>query len=473
MDWDRNTHGGHINELFDSRGRIPDRYLRLSRKLGCDVQNPSPSLIKNLSLGSPMGDRLRIYPIPLVLSYSESQRIRMGIEQRSLVLAKFFEDVIFGRQSCFRDRVVSKKLIAALFKDEGWPLTKLQDIWKGKKFNDISLLMGSDVVRHPDGNWVVIEDNIGGTDVMLGGIADLHASKKAFLNAVDYKKEQPYYPNPWGKFLTEWREFHSIEDSKLLIAIGVRSLIYSKRKFRDKEDFRLMEVVRGIFPGAVPYGELLLLLATSGKSLIRVKTKSTSRHHAILNLSTDFRKQIYPYFILRFQKKQAAFFTGIGTEVLGSKGLLPYIDTLIKYYLGEDAILQTAPTRLLDPLNLEFQAATKQVVKRANGIQGNEVHIFPRMKSRKKNRIFRELRKSLLKAGRSPWVSQDYIRASFMHDVITDRKLEINLRPFSYLFGGNRHSSELPWGRIGTNASQPLINISQGAQELVVFDEKF
>ncbi len=213
------------------------------------------------------------------------------------------------------------------------------------------------------------------------------------------------------------------------------------------------------------------MAVAKGNASIQANGGAKQRHTAVLNLSTDFTKEIYPQLIHYFRQKRAPFFTGIGTEVLGNKGFLPYINTLTKYYLGEDPILQTPPTRILVPKQLESPYSTRNVLKRANGIQGNEVHILSRMKQRKRRNVFRRLNKDFRVKNLPIWVEQHYVPASFIRDARTGRKMEVNLRPFSYLLGGAVFSSPLPWGRIGTNAAQPLVNISQGAQELVVFDE--
>ena len=83
------------NEAYDANGKLRPHYQSYIDRTQSDPLNPSRELIESLTFGHPLGDNIKILPVPLILDDREYQEvIAPGVNQRARALSKFFEDRI-------------------------------------------------------------------------------------------------------------------------------------------------------------------------------------------------------------------------------------------------------------------------------------------------------------------------------------------------------------------------------------------
>ncbi len=165
------------NEGFDDTGRLRAPYRAFQARTGRDVFDPSPESVTRLTR-RPLGDRLTILPIPLILDDREyRETISRGVRQRALALQSLFHDLICGESRAVREAPLPVGLLSQVLENEGISLRDLTRWWAGKDRELVRFTYAPDLVRDPSGRWLVLEDNLG----CVGGVVDSHLVVERFL----------------------------------------------------------------------------------------------------------------------------------------------------------------------------------------------------------------------------------------------------------------------------------------------------
>jgi uncharacterized circularly permuted ATP-grasp superfamily protein len=152
----------------------------------------------------------------------------------------------------------------------------------------------------------------------------------------------------------------------------------------------------------------------------------------------------------------------VGNGVADDKLVYTYLPDLIRYYLGEDAIIPNVDTwRLEEPDSLEevLDRLPELVVKPVDGSGGKGLVVGPAASAGE----LAELRARLLKDPRG-WIAQPVVQLSTIPTLVEDgmRPRHADLRPFAVNDG--RDIWVLPGGltRVALPEGQLVVNSSQG-----------
>ena len=125
-----------------------------------------------------------------------------------------------------------------------------------------------------------------------------------------------------------------------------------------------------------------------------------------------------------------ALANALGTGVADDKSIYPYVPEMIKFYLGQDAILQNVPTRILsNPEDLSYTLANldKLVVKEVHGAGGYGMLVGPASTKEERARFA-----EILKAKPDGYIAQPTLSLStcgiWLDEDLTPR--HIDLRPY-------------------------------------------
>jgi len=464
------------DEYFDGDGQVRPIYRSFLKQL----LNPRRRLRRKLMAKRPLKDDIGIFPIPLILSDPENELIVSGVKQRALAMALFFNDVVLGEGLILKDKTLDEALIREIFEDHGWKLDTLREIWKGKKLSDLNFVDGPDFAHLGPRDWAVIEHNVWH---YVGGLSDVKPIRLAYLRkAFGLGKEKDSTRDPFETFLQAFKEKNRLDDKDVFV-IPFAMAPPGPWEMDDKELIRENETIQNVFPGIQIVRE---------NSLRRL---SLFRHAPVFDwgdptqLPKRFRASIYrPYsfhhaglvlsdLVSRFRAGSFAVLFGIGTDVLGSKALLPFTETMIHYYLKQDPILRTQPTKLFDFKNPPEFENDELVLKRANGARGESVHIFKRLSHLERLRRLAEMlnarERERVRGFPAPlWVQQKYLDQSIvtLNNMSRTKFLSI-LRAFVFFNGGDIVAGDVPWGRVAPLSGSGLVNVSRGAYEQPVFIE--
>ena len=157
-----------------------------------------------------------------------------------------------------------------------------------------------------------------------------------------------------------------------------------------------------------------------------------------------------------------AVVNAFGTGVADDKRVLPYVEDLIRFFLGEEPRLASAVTYdLADAATLA--AALKRlgelVIKPRDGSGGRGVVIGPAA-----TRVQLEEIRRVLRSEPRRWIAQETVPLS-THPTLVDGRLEarhVDLRPYVLSYGDAHDVLPIAFSRFSPAAGELVVNCSQG-----------
>ncbi len=455
---------GLYDELFDSENRVRPHCRSLEQwlinsdeDLIAEKRREANVLFQRLGItfnvyGEDQGaDRLIPFDlIPRVISASDWQKLQTGLRQRVQALNRFLYD-IYHNYDIVRAGIISAEQVFA--NPQYQP--GMQDLKLPR--NLYSHISGIDLIRHNDGDFYVLEDNLrcpSGVSYMLENrrmmmrlFPELFA--KAPVAPVDH------YPSLLGETLRA----ASLKPDPTVVVLtpGRFNSAYFEHAFLARQ--MGVELVEGA--DLFVHQNQVFMKTTTGPQQVDVIYR---------RLDDDFLDPLAgnPDSMLGVPGLFAAYRTGnvvlanaMGTGVADDKSIYPYVPDMIRFYLNEEPILKNVPTwqcRKPEDLKYVLEHLSELVVKEAQGAGGYGMLIGPRA-SRKELEIFR----NLLKAKPQNYIAQPTLSLStcptFVEEGIAPRHLD--LRPF--VLSGTKIQM-VPGGltRVALEAGSLVVNSSQG-----------
>jgi len=429
------------DEAFKLDGALRHPYVELRRRLGTDPLRPAAATWQRLR-DRPWGDDARVLPIPWALDGAEyASVVQAGTSQRARALQLFFADLVLGPQRFLEGASLTRERLQLILTSEGTSLAHLRSLWSGHAAEEVRFVYGPDLVRGPDGHWLLLEDNVG----CVGGSADGHAVWSLYLDAAGARRRcvPPAEPD-LRVALRTWldRLGLSCGDGGVVGLLGCEAS--GLRCVLIHENARRRRILEQAGVGVADPGQLRRLLSDGGL-------------RAILNF------HILPELIDEAFHRRIALFNAPGTGILGNKALLPHVGEMIRFFLGEEPVIATPPTHVCQDGTLPPQPGD-WVVKSASGCQGTEVFVL-RCQPPERLAAIREL-------VRESWPDQAFVA---QQRVELSRLSSsgpgsweahpVELRPVTYVVGWSQvHVSDRPVGRAGWGFdARGQHNLSQGA----------
>jgi len=391
--------------------------------------------------------------VPRVLSGSEWVEIKRGLAQRIRALNHFVDDIYHARE-IVREGLVPWRLVA------GCPhfARSVHGIRPpGGVYGHVA---GCDLVRHSDGSWKVLEDNMR----VPSGISYVLENRAAMARLVPGMFAS-YRVRPVGHY------------PQLLLS-ALRSVAPSTQS-------EATVVVWTPGPANAAYFEHAFLARQMGVELVEASdlvvrddvlymrtTRGLDRVHAVYRrLDDDFMDPLefrpdsmlgVPGLVRAYRAGSVAIANAPGTGVADDKAIYHFVPEMIRFYLGEEPILENVGTFLLsDPEVLEhvLERLDELVVKPTGESGGRGVMIGPHAQEAEIERMRRVVRSD---PGR--WIAQDVVRLSTVPTVDASGTLQprhVDLRPFA-VFG--ERIDIVPGGltRVALREGSMIVNSSQG-----------
>ncbi len=391
--------------------------------------------------------------VPRVIEAADWAPIKRGLAQRIRALNQFLDDVYHGRE-IVREGLVPWKAIVSRSH-----FTRQVDGVRppGGVYTHVA---GLDLVRDADGTWRVLEDNVR----TPSGISYVLANRQAMTRLA---------PRLFGGYRVRPVDHYP------------QALLEALRAVAPADEGEATVVVWTPGPLNPAYYEHAFLAHQMGVELVQASdlvvrgdvcymrtTRGLQRVHAIYRRLDDafcdpleFRADSVigvPGLLRAYRAGTVAVANAFGTGVADDKAIYPYVPDMIRFYLGEEPILQNVPTyRLDDPDQLEHVLGRldELVVKPTSESGGKGVVIGPHATRDELAAVRREV---LADPGR--WIAQETVRLSTVPTVMADGRLEprhVDLRPFA-VFGESIRV--IPGGltRVAMTAGSMLVNSSMG-----------
>ena len=312
----------------------------------------------------------RIFPfdlVPRVIPNKEWETIEKGLIQRITALNLFLHD-IYHDQKILKDRVIPPHYIlgAKHFRREFMGFNVPKDIYIH--------ICGTDLIRDRQGNYLVLEDNLrcpSGASYMLENRAAL---KRAFPELYRSARVQPV--DSYGAELRKVLQYVSPPSlgattlpNVVLLTPGVFNSAYFEHAFLARQ--MGIPIVEG--RDLVVRDARVYMRTTSG--LVPVDVIYRRIDDDFLD-PTVFRPDSLlgvPGLVHAYRSGNVSLANSIGTGVADDKVVYYFVPQIIKYYLGEEPILQNVDTFLAseaEDRSYILENMEKLVVKSANEAGG-------------------------------------------------------------------------------------------------------
>jgi len=391
--------------------------------------------------------------VPRVLSGEEWRAIKRGLAQRIRALNSFVDDVYHARE-IVREGLVPWRLVASCphFARAVHGIRPPGGVY--------THVAGCDLVRHSDGTWKVIEDNVR----IPSGISYVLENRAAMARLVpelfaSYRvRRVDHYPQLLLRALRSVAPSAESEATVVVWTPGPANPAYFEHAFLARQ--MGVELVEA--SDLVVRDDVLYMRTTRG----------LERAHAVYRrLDDDFVDPLefrgdsllgVPGLVRAYRAGSVAIANAFGTGVADDKAIYCFVPEMIRFYLGEEPILENVPTYLLsDPEVLEhvLEHLDQLVIKPTGESGGKGVLIGPHAAEKDIERM-----RSQIIADPERWIAQDVVRLSTVPTVGADGVLvprHVDLRPFA-VFG--ERIDIVPGGltRVALQEGSLIVNSSRG-----------
>ena len=460
---------GLFDEVFDGSGVVKSVYQKLldlygSRSIEDYVQlnNKAKSSFFNQGITFQVyGDKdsqEKIFPFdlfPRIIDPEEWEKIEKGAIQRNLALNLFLWDVYHDKK-IVKDKVVPLELLSSS------PNYLHQMMGVDPPSGIYNHISGTDVIKHSDGDYYVLEDNIRCPSGVSYVICNRTALKRALFGVFNHYKT--YTVTDYAENLLTLLEsvkphgvdapvcvvitpgmFNSAyyEHSYLAKAMGVE--LVEGRDLFVENDFVYMKTINGPVRVDVVYRRIDDLFI------------DPMEFHPDSSLGV-------PGLFAAYKKGNVTLANAPGTGVADDKAIYTYVPDIIKYYLDEEPILKNVHTyHCSRPKELQYvlENIESLVVKPVDEAGGYGISIGNRLTQDEIEAV-----KKQLKANPRKYVAQPIMSLS-VHPTYIDQKesfeqRHVDLRTFTVLGRDKQFVLKGGLTRVALKEGNLIVNSSQG-----------
>jgi uncharacterized circularly permuted ATP-grasp superfamily protein len=409
----------------------------------------------------------RIFPfdlIPRIIPAPEWDLVERGLTQRITALNLFLHD-IYHDQNILRDGVIPRQTIweAASFRPELMHFDVARNIYIH--------ICGTDLIRDRAGNYLVLEDNARCPSGVSYVLENRQAMKRIFPALFSEYRVRPVedYSQELLNALRYIAPVTEEQPTVVLLTPGIYNSAYYEHSFLARS--MGIEIVEGRD-----------LVVQEGSVFMRT-TKGLKRVDVIYRRINDdfldprvFRKDSalgVSGLVEAYRRGNVSLANAIGTGVADDKVVYHFVPKMIRYYLGQDPILENVPTYLASqPDDLEFilEHLPELVVKAANESGGYGMLIGSQATVTEQQNFASRIRQDPRNYIAQPIVALSR-SPSFCDDSIQGR--HVDLRP--YILYGEKVTI-IPGGltRVALRKGSLVVNSSQGggSKDTWVVDEE-
>jgi uncharacterized circularly permuted ATP-grasp superfamily protein len=459
---------GFFDEMFTADGQIRPHYRKVLETIsGLTVEEFEQkraavdlSFFRQGITFTVYGDEAgteRIFPfdmIPRIIPQSEWRRLEEGLSQRITALNLFLND-IYNDQKIISDGVIPAHYIhsAKHFRREFMGIKVPHDIYIH--------ICGTDLIRDDKGEYLVLEDNArcpSGVSYML---ENRQALKRTFPKLFPLAGVEPVmnYPDELRRTLRHVSPRGKEEPTIAILTPGVFNSAYFEHCFLARQ--MGAEIVEG--QDLLVRDEKVYMRTTRGLHQVDVIYRRIDDDFLDPSVFRPDSLLGVPGLVNAYRAGNVSLANAIGTGVSDDKVMYYFVPRMIKYYLGEDPILNNVETFLAsepDDLKYIVENIENLVVKAANEAGGYGMLIGPKSTQQQCDE-FREA----VKANPRNFIAQPPIQLS-RHPTWTGSEdgfegRHIDLRPY-ILYGDKVRIVPGGLTRVALRKGSLVVNSSQG-----------
>lgn len=398
----------------------------------------------------------RIFPfdiIPRIITSTEWQHIETGIKQRLQALNLFLKD-IYNEQNILKDRVVPASLVASCphYTREVKGISVPYDIYVH--------ISGIDLIRGDDGKFYILEDNLRTPSGVSYMLENREVTKRLFPDMFTSNSVRRInnYPLLLHQILLSLAPQQVSNPRVVILTPGVFNSAYYEHTFLARQM-------------GIPLVEGRDLVVDNHKVYMKT-TQGLERVHVIYRRIDDeyldplvFQPDSVlgvPGLMDAYRKNNVAIANAVGNGVADDKAVYAYVPAMIKYYLGEEPVLDNVPTYQMsnkDEREYVFANIQNMVVKRTNQsggygmIMGNSVEEEDWLQA-----------KEAIENDPRSFIAQPIIKLSTVPCFINGKfqPRHVDLRPYALCGASGIHIVPGGLTRVALREGSLVVNSSQG-----------
>lgn len=397
----------------------------------------------------------RIFPydlLPRIITSQEWETVERGLQQRIHALNLFLKD-IYHDENILNEGIIPRHLVFSCrhYRREMRNLRVPHDAY--------TTIVGTDLIRMPDGQFAVLEDNLrvpSGVSYML---ANRKVMKRVFSRLFASYQVRPI--NQYGQEL-----LHKLRalaprsrpnPTIVLLTPGVFNSAYFEHTFLARE--MGIELVEG--RDLLVNDNVVYMRTTAGLKRVDVIYRRVDDEFLDpLTFRADSALGVAGLFNA-YRAGNVALANAVGTGVADDKAVYAYVPEMIRFYLSEEPILNNVETYLMEDEKQQkyvLENLEKLVVKAVGEAGGYGMLVGPASTAAE-----REQFRDLIRANPRNYIAQPTIQLScapcFLNDRIESR--HVDLRPY-ILYG--QQTTIVPGGltRVALTQGSLVVNSSQG-----------
>ncbi len=458
--------GTYFDEMFEQKGVVRTQCQLLlegiesvgreglrRRQVAAEQAMLKAGVTFTLGNSAEAGERILPFDvIPRVINAREWARVEKGLEQRIRALNLFLTDV-YGKRLIVKDGIVPAYLIESCpdYRVACQGFVPPRGIW--------THVVGTDLVRDRVGSFFVLEDNVRCPSGVSYVLENRQVLKRALPTVLERLPVRPVksYPEqllrtlrylaldktetPTVVVLTPGR-FNSayFEHAFLAAQMGAELVESSDLTVKDRRVY--MRTTRGLQRVDVIYRRI-------GDDYL---DPEAFRPDSLLGVRGLMEA---------YTKGNVALANAPGTGVADDKAIYSYVEKMIRYYLGEEAILPNVPTYLCsvdEDRQYVLEHLEELVVKATDGAGGYGMLIGPHSSASDRADFA-----GRIMANPRGYIAQPTLALSRVPTMIGDsiEPRHVDLRPF-VLFGDRVYVQPGGLTRVALRKGSLVVNSSQG-----------
>jgi uncharacterized circularly permuted ATP-grasp superfamily protein len=470
------------DEVFDHNGSIKDVYQNiyqlfnaLDRKEFLQMVEEAKTSFFNQGITFAVYSDTehgteKIFPFdlfPRIISAREWDHIERGAIQRTLAVNEFLYD-IYHDKKIIKDKIVPEHLLTSC---KNYLPQMMGFEPPGKVYTHIS---GTDIIRHSDGQYYVLEDNLRSPSGVSYVVNNRLAMKRTLFGMFDKIRAHPVaeYPEQLLRMLQSVKPKGVDTPTCVVLTPGAYNSAYYEHVFlaqtmgvelvegRDlfvENDFVYMKTIYGPVKVDVIYRRI-------DDDFIDPRT---FRPDSLLGV---------PGLIASYKAGKVTLANAPGTGVSDDKAVYTYVPEIIRYYLKEEPILNNVRTyRCQDEQDMKYilENVDKLVVKPVDEAGGYGISIGNRLTKEEIRQVKDRIRANPRKYIAQPIMSLS-VHATYIEDTQRFEPRHVDLRTYTLL--GKEMTYVLKGGltRVALRKGNLIVNSSQGggSKDTWVLDEE-
>jgi uncharacterized circularly permuted ATP-grasp superfamily protein len=390
--------------------------------------------------------------IPRIIPSAEWQELARGLRQRVTALNRFLHDIYHGQEILKAGVIPAEQVLT----NDAYQVSMLGlDVPHGV----YSHVAGIDLVRHNDGKYYVLEDNLRTPSGVSYMLENRRMMMRLFPELFARQNVHPveHYPALLLETLRAAAPQSARDAVVVLLTPGQYNSAYFEHAFLAQQ--MGIELVEGA--DLFVKDGFVHMRTTSGPQRVDVIYRRIDdvfldplAHRADSLLGV-------PGLLSAYRAGNVALANAMGTGVADDKSTYPYVPEMIRFYLGEEPILQNVPTwqcKRLEDLELVLEKMSELVVKEVQSSGGYGMLVGPAASA-----VQIDAFRARVRADPANYIAQPTLSLStcptFVAQGIAPR--HVDLRP--YVLSG-REVKLVPGGltRVALEDGSLVVNSSQG-----------